>query len=139
MYVFILFYVHLHALYSHPSTVSAIGSSEYRGSVSSFRGKNCYLLQYACSTGSAGLIQTIQLFAGGHIVGGVLATIATAGWTVQGLGNAFYYRQVSLSALSSYIRMFSSSVLSDLEPPRHRRPLFHQGKRAGVDSTRALV
>jgi hypothetical protein len=46
------------------------------------------------STGSAGLIQMIQMYAQGHWAAGILGTIATVGWTVQGLGNAFYYRQV---------------------------------------------
>ena len=36
----------------------------------------------------------IQMYSQGHIVAGILGTIATAGWTVQGIGNAFYYRQV---------------------------------------------
>jgi hypothetical protein len=47
------------------------------------------------STGSAGLINTISAFSRKAIVVGVLGSIATAGWVVQGLGNAFYYRQVS--------------------------------------------
>ena len=40
------------------------------------------------------MIQTILAFTGGHIVAGVFCAIAAAGWTVQGLGNAFYFRQV---------------------------------------------
>lgn len=36
----------------------------------------------------------IQMYAQGHWAAGILGTIATVGWTVQGLGNAFYYRQV---------------------------------------------
>jgi hypothetical protein len=46
------------------------------------------------STGSAGLIQTIRLFAQHHWVPAIIGTIATVGWTIQGLGNAFYYRSV---------------------------------------------
>jgi hypothetical protein len=46
------------------------------------------------STGSAGIIQTIQRFSHGALVAGVLGVVATVGWAVQGLGNAFYYRQV---------------------------------------------
>lgn len=46
------------------------------------------------STGSAGLIQTIQAFAQGHIVTGVLGIVATVGWCLQGLALGFYYRQV---------------------------------------------
>ncbi|KAN0140740.1 SCAMP family domain containing protein [Lactarius tabidus] len=45
-------------------------------------------------TGSAGIIQTIQRFSHGSIVAGILGVIATVGWAVQGLGNAFYYRQI---------------------------------------------
>ena len=34
------------------------------------------------------------MLARGHIVAGVLCIVATVGWITQGLGNAFYYRQV---------------------------------------------
>jgi secretory carrier-associated membrane protein len=52
------------------------------------------------STGSAGLIQTVSMFSRGHIAAGILGVFATAGWTVQGLGNLFYYREVSHSFLA---------------------------------------
>ncbi|KAI0093687.1 scamp family-domain-containing protein [Irpex rosettiformis] len=45
-------------------------------------------------SGAAGVIQTILAFTGGHIVAGVFCAIAAAGWTVQGLGNALYFRQI---------------------------------------------
>ena len=51
-------------------------------------------LQRENSTGSAGLIQTITRFGGGHIVVGVLGIIATVGWTLQGVGLLYYYRAV---------------------------------------------
>lgn len=51
------------------------------------------------STGSAGLINTVAAFSRKAIVVGVLGTIATAGWVVQGVGHAFYYRQVSHGSL----------------------------------------
>ncbi|KAH8116921.1 scamp family-domain-containing protein [Phellopilus nigrolimitatus] len=53
-----------------------------------------YMIIGIPGTGSAGLIQMIQMYAGGHIAAGILSTIATIGWIVQGLGNAFYYRQI---------------------------------------------
>lgn len=53
-----------------------------------------YMIIGIPSTGSAGLIQTIQAYAQGHIAAGILGTIATVGWVLQGLGLAFYYRQV---------------------------------------------
>lgn len=37
------------------------------------------------------------MFAGHHWVAAILGLVATVGWTLQGLGNAFYYRQVSFS------------------------------------------
>jgi len=55
-----------------------------------------YMIIGIPSTGSAGLIQTIQSFARGHIVAGVFGTIATVGWVLQCLGLAFYYRQVKI-------------------------------------------
>ena len=30
------------------------------------------------------------------IVAGILGTVATVGWTVQGLGNAYYFRQARM-------------------------------------------
>ncbi|KAG9100300.1 hypothetical protein FRC06_004278 [Ceratobasidium sp. 370] len=53
-----------------------------------------YMIIGIPSTGSAGLINTIAAFSRKAIVVGVLGTIATTGWVVQGLGNAFYYRQI---------------------------------------------
>ncbi|KAF8503448.1 scamp family-domain-containing protein [Russula emetica] len=53
-----------------------------------------YMLLGIPSTGSAGIIQTIQRFSHGALVAGVLGIIATVGWAIQGLGNAFYYRQI---------------------------------------------
>ena len=47
-------------------------------------------------TGSAGLINTIQMYARGHIAAGIVSTFALVGWVVQGGGNAFYYRLVCL-------------------------------------------
>jgi len=53
-----------------------------------------YMIIGIPSTGSAGLINTIAAFSRKAIVVGVLGAIATAGWVIQGLGNAFYYRQI---------------------------------------------
>jgi len=53
-----------------------------------------YMIIGIPSTGSAGLINTISAFSRKAIVVGVLGTIATAGWVVQGVGHAFYYRQI---------------------------------------------
>ncbi|KAI9571330.1 scamp family-domain-containing protein [Boletus coccyginus] len=53
-----------------------------------------YMIIGIPSTGSAGLIQTIQMYTQGHWAAGILGTIATVGWTLQGVGNAFYYRQI---------------------------------------------
>jgi len=47
------------------------------------------------STGSAGLIQTIRMYIGHHWVAAILGTLATVGWTIQGVGNAIYFVQVS--------------------------------------------
>jgi len=49
---------------------------------------------YLVSTGSAGLIQTIRLFVNHTWGAAVLGLIATIGWTIQGLGNAYYFREV---------------------------------------------
>ncbi|KAI0273748.1 scamp-domain-containing protein [Gloeopeniophorella convolvens] len=46
------------------------------------------------STGSAGIIQTVHRFSHGALGAGILGVVATVGWAIQGLGNAFYYRQI---------------------------------------------
>ncbi|TFY72661.1 hypothetical protein EVG20_g331 [Dentipellis fragilis] len=53
-----------------------------------------YMIIGIPSTGSAGLIRTIQMYTRPAIVAAILGTIATVGWTIQGLGFAFYYRQI---------------------------------------------
>jgi len=55
---------------------------------------SAYMIIGIPSTGSAGLIQTIRMYIGHHWVAAILGTVATVGWTIQGLGNAFYYRQI---------------------------------------------
>ncbi|KAG0306596.1 hypothetical protein BGZ98_002067 [Dissophora globulifera] len=46
------------------------------------------------STGSAGLINMIQVFNGHHIFTGILCVFSTALWFVQGCGCLFFYRKV---------------------------------------------
>ncbi|KAL0946583.1 hypothetical protein HGRIS_012785 [Hohenbuehelia grisea] len=53
-----------------------------------------YMIIGVPSTGSAGLIQTIQGYARRSFVSAALGTVATVGWTLQGVGIAFYYRQI---------------------------------------------
>lgn len=63
-------------------------------SVSSKSEAEVVFTRMACSTGSAGLIQTIQMFVAHHWAAAILSLVATVGWVIQGVGNAFYYRQV---------------------------------------------
>lgn len=80
-------------------------------------------------TGSAGLISTIIAFQHGAIVGAVLGTIATIGWTLQGVGNAWYYRTVSADRPGCGHEL--TSVL-DMETPPRRWTHTREGKgRAG--------
>ena len=58
-----------------------------------------YMIIGIPSTGSAGLINTVSAFSRKAIVVGVLGAIASAGWVIQGVGHAFYYRQVSHGSL----------------------------------------
>ncbi|KAH9951467.1 scamp family-domain-containing protein [Amylocystis lapponica] len=53
-----------------------------------------YMIIGIPSTGSAGLIQTIRMYVGGSIVAGILGTIATVGWVIQGAGNGLCFRQI---------------------------------------------
>ncbi|THH11722.1 hypothetical protein EW145_g490 [Phellinidium pouzarii] len=53
-----------------------------------------YMIIGIPGTGSAGFIQMIQSYTGSHIAAGILGTVATVGWIIQGFGNAFYYHQI---------------------------------------------
>ncbi|GAA6037097.1 hypothetical protein JCM8097_008730 [Rhodosporidiobolus ruineniae] len=46
------------------------------------------------SSGSAGLINLISRFAGGHIVAGVFCVLATVGWALEGLAFLWMYKNV---------------------------------------------
>lgn len=53
-----------------------------------------YMIIGIPSTGSAGLIQTIQMFVRPAIPAAILGLIATVGWTVQAVGLGWLYRSV---------------------------------------------
>ncbi|CAA7271655.1 unnamed protein product [Cyclocybe aegerita] len=53
-----------------------------------------YMIIGIPSTGSAGLFLTIRFFSNRHWVAAVFGVIATVGWSVQGVGNAYYYREI---------------------------------------------
>ncbi|EJU05607.1 hypothetical protein DACRYDRAFT_74883 [Dacryopinax primogenitus] len=53
-----------------------------------------YMIIGIPSTGSAGLIQMISAYARHAIAAGILGTVATVGWVVQGVGNLLYYRLI---------------------------------------------
>lgn len=55
---------------------------------------SAYMIVGVPSTGSAGLMQTIRMFTARHWAAAILSTIATVGWTLQGVGNAFYFLQI---------------------------------------------
>ncbi|TNY23620.1 scamp family-domain-containing protein [Rhodotorula diobovata] len=46
------------------------------------------------SSGSAGLINTISSFAGGHIAAGVVCTVATVGWALEAAAFTWAYKNV---------------------------------------------
>ena len=66
-----------------------------------------YMIIGIPSTGSAGLIQTVSMFSRGHLAAAILGTFASVGWTLQGVGNAFFYRMVRLEFCVDY-RQFGS-------------------------------
>ncbi|KAF8163349.1 scamp family-domain-containing protein [Crassisporium funariophilum] len=53
-----------------------------------------YMIVGIPGTGSAGLIQTIRMFSSHTWAAAVIGLIATIGWSVQGLGLAYYYREI---------------------------------------------
>ena len=62
--------------------------------VNSLSGTALQISHNVHSTGSAGLIQTIQAYSKPSLASAIVGTVATVGWVVQGVGLAFYYRQV---------------------------------------------
>ena len=89
-----------------------------------------YMIIGIPSTGSGGLIQTIQAFAGGHIVAGILGIVAIVGWTLQGLGLGFYYRQASGIDISGVApQRLTLRANLDMEPPQHSWSHFRESKR----------
>jgi hypothetical protein len=76
---------------------------------------------YGYSTGSAGIIQLSRMFSGNHLAPGILGIIATVGWTLQGVGNAWYYRQVRQDVLFSRLRVDLASRYGDITVPQDIR------------------
>ncbi|KAH7107542.1 scamp-domain-containing protein [Auriculariales sp. MPI-PUGE-AT-0066] len=52
---------------------------------------SAYMIIGIPSTGSAGLINMITMYNHDALVAGILGTVATVGWTLQGVGLAWYY------------------------------------------------
>jgi hypothetical protein len=51
------------------------------------------------ATGSAGLINTIQMFAQGHILAAVFGILSSIGWLLQSVGGGLLYKKVRGSSL----------------------------------------
>jgi hypothetical protein len=60
------------------------------------------------------------------IVAAILGTVATVGWTVQGLGNAFYFRQARMLLCVSVVN--SRNFLADLATSHSSRSLDGEGE-----------
>jgi hypothetical protein len=68
------------------------------------------------------------MFARGSLAAAILGLIATIGWTVQGLGNAFYYRQVGrLISIIYYLSGTPMTLVIDLGSPYGGWPYDGQG------------
>lgn len=79
-----------------------LGSLEFQG-WRNRRSAAVFSLTLNFSTGSAGLIQTIKAFSQPSLPAAIVGTVATVGWVVQGVGLAFYYRQVRAIAVNTTI------------------------------------
>jgi hypothetical protein len=90
-----------------------------------------YMIIGIPSTGSAGLIQTISMYSRGHIVGGIIGTVATVCWTAQGLGNAWYYREVVSQTLLCYFDSLLrlDLIVEDMGPSQPSWSFDQQGER----------
>ena len=80
------------------------------------------------STGSAGLIQTIQAFSKPSLPAAIVGTVATVGWVVQGVGLAYYYRQVGRCVFMPRFSIYGTPcVKTDLGPSQRCRTLRREG------------
>lgn len=68
----------------------------------------------------------IQMFNNGHLAAGILGVIATVGWVIQGLGNAFYYQQVGKITFARGLE--ADAEVLDMGPPYGCRSLCGKGK-----------
>lgn len=71
------------------------------------------------STGSAGLIQTISMFAHHTWGAAVVGLIATIGWVIQGLGNMYYYRKVRIYYIGIHdfrAQLFTRRYIPTIQP-----------------------
>ena len=102
------------------------GSLEYQGKFSVTSSEAVNIRRLGSSTGSAGLIQTTRLFTNHSWVAAVLGLIATiVGWTLQGVGNAYYYRKVRF-----FVCHFSgilTKLLADLSSQYSRGTQYGKG------------
>ncbi|GLB34902.1 putative SCAMP family protein [Lyophyllum shimeji] len=53
-----------------------------------------YMIIGVPSTGAAGIIRTVQMFVKHYWAAAVLSLVASIGWLTQGIGNAYYYREI---------------------------------------------
>lgn len=84
-----------------PEADSLSGLLGFQGNLESARYRvEVHSLTPPSSTGSAGLIQTIQAFKKPSLPAAIVGTVATVGWVVQGVGLAHYYRQVGRCVLT---------------------------------------
>jgi len=74
------------------------------------------------------------------LVAAILGTISTVGWVVQGLGLAWYFREVRACCDSRFPDRSSCRQRADLDAPHPARPLLWQGQgRTGAAWRKGLL
>lgn len=93
------------------------------------------------STGSAGLIQTIQAFTKPSLPAAIVGTVATVGWVVQGVGLAYYYRQVGQCVFMPRFSIIhgASCATTDLGPSQRGWTLRREGMCGDVQGLRLTL
>lgn len=71
------------------------------------------------SSGSAGLINLISRFAGGHITAGVFCILSTVGWALEGLASLWEFKQVSSALLDFKAIAMADNVFRSSQVWRH--------------------
>jgi len=68
------------------------------------------------------------MFARKAFVAGALGIVATVGWTLQGVGNAYYFRKVYIVLFLSILLLLIAADAPDMGTPQCRWSFYGKGQ-----------